>query len=130
MQYVLTRTGKPPVRFDGELIAESEGRLVGSRDQTRYHDLRVYRTAAGRWVGQVEYHTRWEGEQGRTTVYVCDTPSSLAESLTDHPLPEAVGYPEGEAYAEKQRRLLADLRARLDAQISEVLDDDVFAEQV
>ena len=131
-QFSLTRTGLPPLRFLGERVASSEGGRVGTRDQTRWHDVSIFQAATG-WVGEVVFRTRWDGESDRHTVYVCATPSEVAAALAAHEVPASgIGFPVGSVYADKQQAMLADLRARLAAQVSEVLADagDEFAEDL
>jgi hypothetical protein len=58
----IERTGKPALRFDGQVVAQSNGHWAGGREQNRWHDLRLYRTDGGQWVLHIEYSTYWEGE--------------------------------------------------------------------
>src|SRR5574343_1955791 len=131
-QFSLTRSGLPPLRFTGERLASSEGGRVGTRDQSRWHDIALYQATTG-WVAEVVFRTRWEGEQDRHTVYVCASPAEVVAALAAHKVPASgIGFPVGTVYAERQQAMLADLRARLAAQVSEVLADagDEFAEDL
>lgn len=127
----LPRSGHAPLRFTGELIAETDGRAVAGRDHNRWHTLAVYRTSAGRYVVAIGYRTRWEGELDRDLALVCGSPADVAETLLAFdPCDGVQGYPAGEAYAAKQARLILDLRQRFEALVSEVLDSDEFAEEI
>lgn len=125
----LKRTGKAPLRFTGELIKESDG---GSRDANRWHELAVYRTAKGKYVVRIAYRTRWQGELDRDTAEIVAKPNEVAAALEEYdPCSPVGGYPAGEAYADRQARLMNDIRRRYDAQVSELLaSSPEFAEVV
>lgn len=127
----LTRSGDAPLTFSGELLAESDGQWHTGREQNRYHSLGIYKTDAGRYVVGVSYSTSWQGEVGRYVAHVAATPAELANWLRNFdPTAHVGGFPPGDAYAEKQRRLLADIRVRWESQVSEVLADPAFHEEV
>jgi hypothetical protein len=130
--YTLRRSGQPALRFQGELLAESDGAWHAGREQNRYHELAVYRTAGGKYVVAVGYRTRWQGETDHDSAEIVDAPTNVAGVLRDYdPTGHVGGFPAGPAYAEKQARLLADLRRRYDDQVSDVLGaSDEFMEGV
>lgn len=124
----LARTGRAPLAFTGELLAESDGERQAGREQNRWHDLAVYRTESGRYVARVGYRTKWEGELDRADAATLETPAEVAAWFTAHDPAAAVkGFPSGAAYAERQAKLLADVRGRYQAQVSEILSGPVFA---
>lgn len=130
-EVVLPRTGLAPLKFRGELVAWSDGSRQGGREQNRWHELAVYRTAGGKFVVSVEYHTRWQGEQGHEVAAVVDGPADVVRKLAEYdPAEDVQGYPPGPAYADKQARLVADVTRRYKAQVSEVLAGEEFAEEV
>jgi hypothetical protein len=135
-EITLPRTGKAPLVFTGELVpgADVRGHSVNGRDANRWFDLAVYRTKSGRYVLSIDYKTCWQGELGHEFAEVLDDPAALKDELREYELgiPEIVqGYPPGDAYADKQARLLADVRRRFQAQVSELLGaDPAFAERV
>jgi hypothetical protein len=117
--FTLTRTGKPPLAFAGELAAEASSKDRHGPLQNRWHEVRVYRTAGGKWVGEVVFHTTWQGEHGRHTAEVADTPAALAEVLTRYdPTAEWEGYPDRPEFAEKQARTRAAVRAGYERAVS------------
>jgi crotonobetainyl-CoA:carnitine CoA-transferase CaiB-like acyl-CoA transferase len=129
--YLLSRSGRPPLKFTGEEIAGSEGRIQNGHDHNRWHDLTVYRTAAGAYVVAIQYHTQWQGECEHAEAVVCGDTDEVAAQLQSYdPAQYCQGYPAGEPYKERQARLLSDLRARYEAQISEVLSGEEFAEKL
>jgi hypothetical protein len=123
--FTIARTGRPPLAFTGEVVAEADGRWTNGRENNRWHELRLYRTGGGRWVAEVAYRTRWQGELDHDVAEVAATPAELAGWLRTEvdPLEAVRGYPAGDAYAEKQRRLENDLRLRFDR-----LATDLFAQ--
>jgi len=130
--HTISRTGSAPVRFDGELLAESDGWRRG-RDASRWHEIRIYGTSGGRFVAEIRGGTMWEGEEAVSTLEIADTAGALVAILRDYdPTAHVLGFPPGPAYAEKQQRVLDDLRVRYEAQIGEMLAEhaDIFAEVI
>ena len=128
----LDRTGKAPLRFRGELLTELDDSRVGRKDQNRWYELAVYRTAAGSYVVRISYRTRWDGELDHDAAELIAEPRGVATTLQEYdPCSPVIGYPAGEAYAERQRRLEADIRRRYNSQVSELLASaPEFAEEV
>lgn len=128
----LKRTGKAPLRFKGELLEESEGERVGGRENNRWHELAVYRTPGGKYVVRIGYRTRWQGELGRDNAEIVAKPEEVAAVLRDYdPCAPVTGFPPGDAYAQKQARLMSDIRTRYEHQVSELLaSSPEFAERV
>lgn len=117
--FTVTRTGRAPLVFVGELIAEVEG-----DGDKRWHDLRLYRTQGGAYVAHVEYRTRWEGEIETSAAEACDSPEDVERFFLDYdPTAHVLGYPPtGPQMQVKQDRLLRELRLRYDDQVSRILD--------
>jgi hypothetical protein len=129
--YTLERPGDRPLTFTGEMLAESEGRVRRGKENTRWHDVRVYRTAGGTFVVEIAYTTEWKGEEGHRLVRTAGTAEAVHEILSTYePLAHVVGYPPGETYAEKQRRLELAIVSQYRAQVGELLAEhpDLFAE--
>jgi hypothetical protein len=129
----LPRTGDSPLRFDGEIIAEAGGKQFAGREQNRYHCLALYRVAGHdrQYVLSIAYHTDWQGESHRDTVHVCDSPEDVRRVLREYePVREGVGFPPGDQYADRQRRLESQIREQYDACVSEILGGDEFAQTI
>lgn len=125
----LPRSGRAPLRFAGEEIAVSDGERQAACNQNRWHELAVYRTDAGGYVVRVAYRTRWQGELDRDAAFVCAAAGDVVAALRAYdPTGPVRGFPPGSTYAERQERLLADLRARYEEQVSEVLASEEFTE--
>jgi hypothetical protein len=107
----IERTGKRPLLFDGEIVAESDGKAIDP-DGVRWHEIRVYRTAGGATVLEIAYRTKWRGEDGHTFAEKVEA-SDVARVLAEHNPTEYVrGFPPLEQYADRQRNLLGFLRGR------------------
>lgn len=116
---MLYPTGQRPIKTTGELIA-----TAGSNDgrATRWHWIDLYRTAGGNFVLVIDYHTRWQGEQDKETVFIEPTPQAVASRLEEYrPEKDAKGFPVGQQYAAKQARLDADLRERFGVLVTQIL---------
>jgi len=130
----LTRTGQSPLVFDGELVAAASSHHGGGQQHNRWHEAAIYRTSAGTYVVAVEYCTQWQGEQGRHWAVPATDGRAVETILLEigaesQSLP--IGYPIGEAYADRQARMLADLTARYDHLVSELLASwPDFAERI
>lgn len=127
-QHTLARTGQAPLKFTGELLKESDD----ERHNNRWHELAVYRTTGGRYVVRIAYRTLWQGELARYAAEVVGGPDGVSRVLRNYdPCGPVTGYPLGAAYAERQARLMADIRNRYNAQVSELLASaPEFAEEI
>lgn len=124
--YTLTRTGYPPLRFQGELIAESD---TEQTQALRWYKAEIYRAENGSLVVTVGFRTNWEGEAEHDWVAVCETPAIAAETLRTYDvLPPGRGYPPSEQYRDRQEKLRSHLQRDYDAMISDLLDTDLFVE--
>lgn len=122
----LKRTGDAPVCFLGEVIAAKYS-AIADRKQT----ITIYRVVQNRFAVSVDYSTKWPSEHDRHTVVVCKTSDEARKFLRDHdPVPPNIGYPPGEKYAERQSRLIADLRGAYARLVSEVLESAGAVENV
>lgn len=120
-EHRILRDGRAPLIFDGEAVASGDS--LGPGDQgNRWHVLQIFRTAGGQWVISVIYRTQWQGELGRRTAEVLDSPESVRQVLERYdPRADVGGYPPIESYAERQARLLDDVERRFRAMVGDVL---------
>jgi hypothetical protein len=122
--YTLPRSGRAPLRFQGELLAESEGYRYTGREQTRWHNIAIYRTAGGKYVVSIQYRTRYQGETDHDAAEVIAQPSGVEATLREYdPIAIVRGFPANDHYADRQARLQTDIRQRYEAQVSDVLAD-------
>lgn len=132
--HTIPRTGNAPLKFDGELVAMSvpaaELEKKG-KDAKRWHELSLFRTSTGKYVLVISYRVEWKGEFDHYYAEVIpDIQSTIRAIQVYDPVAHVIGYPPGQQYAEKQARLLTELRQRFATQVSELLGRDEFAEVV
>lgn len=131
MTTLLKRSGQRPLEInlaDADDVGTFDGRHFGGREQNRWYEVQLYRLAEG-WAAHVGYRTQWQGEVDVDWAEV-GTAAEIAgwlESL--QPMPPGVGFPPGDAYRERQERLLAGLQQQWGAAVSELLDSPEFAER-
>jgi hypothetical protein len=126
--YTLTRTGMPPLRFQGEIIAEADTQQLQA---LRWYKATVYQEKEGRFVVEVGFRSSWEGEAEHDWVTVCHKPSEVAFALKNYDvLPPGRGYPPSEAYQDRQAKLRSHLQRDYDGMVSDLLDDDIFVESL
>lgn len=124
--HTLTRTGYPPLRFQGEMIAEAD---TEQRQALRWYKAEIYRSEAGKLVVFVGFRSNWEGEAEHDWVTVCDTPAQVAEALRTYDvLPPGRGYPPSDQYKDRQEKLRSHLQRDYDTMVSDLLDSDLFIE--
>lgn len=130
-KFTIQRTGAVPLAFEGEQLTAHSGWMVAGKDQTRWHEVAVYRTTSGRYVVAIAFCTRWEGEEDWYTAAVCDTLDAVAEALEYHdPLAHLVGFPSHPTFADKQRALEDTLADRWASILSRTLADLGIVETV
>ena len=120
--FTIPRSGLPPLRFQGELLAESDGSCYAGQDRLRYHDIAVYRTDGGQYVVHIAYCTRFQGEVGDDQAEIVTEPQGVSDVLADYrPEVRVQGYPPGDHFTAKQARLVQDICARYVSQVSDIL---------
>ncbi len=113
-QFTLNRTGKPPLSFEGELIAEGKSpshrrHLANSEAKAHWFEITVYRTTGGLLVGHIAY--RWAGELFReidqdVTHVESDIPKLMAEMGKFDATACVGGFPHGSEFKSKQEKLM------------------------
>lgn len=132
--HTIPRTGNAPLKFEGELIAKSvptpdSGKK--GKEPKRWHELTLFCTLTGKYVLAISYRVEWKGEHDHHYAEVLpDIPSAVRAIQGYDPVAHVIGYPPSEQYAEKQARLLNELRQTFAVQVSELLNRDEFAEVV
>lgn len=123
----LDRTGEAPLAFRGSLVAEAAtGKWWQGVEQNRWHEVAVYRTAAGRYVLAVRYRTLWQGEADRARATVHRDVAGVEDELYGYPAAEdAAGLGHlarmSASGADKAQRIGASLEGRFAEAVSRVL---------
>ena len=130
-EYVVSRTGQAPLKFRGRFLADSDGERIRERKMTRWHDIRIFAGRNEKYIVQIGYRSRYQGEADHNVVEVRADLAGIAAVLVEYdPRAVVAGYPPNDAYAERQARLLADIESRYRGQVSEVLAEVGYAEEV
>lgn len=82
-EYTITRDGQRDLKFTGEKLAEVNNKWVAGRENNRWHELTLYRTAGGKYVLQEVYRTMWQGELDSNSATICDTAEEVLAALTN-----------------------------------------------
>lgn len=123
--YTLPRTGAPPLRFEGELVAEADTEAMES---LRHYITQIYRVGT-KWVTYVGYRTKWAGESDHDWARICRDVQEITQLLEEYNvLPEGRGYPPMAEYQDRQKKLRGFLQRDFDVCISELLDNEAFVE--
>lgn len=131
----VTRTGAPPLVFEGEEVASSDSRQVDGSGyrKNRWHEVQVWRTAGGNFVASIRYRTCWQGEEDLSWAKSAGSASEISVWLRAFDATEGVlGYPDHPAYASKRARLDEELRQGFEVALTRLFATlgDAFAERV
>lgn len=77
----LERDNLPDLRFTGEEAGHVTSRKIDGPGSSRWTELTLYRTKAGKWVCHEVGKTQWQGEHDRYTVYVADDEKGLIDAV-------------------------------------------------
>jgi hypothetical protein len=129
--YSLIRSGQPPLAFRGELLSEVMPPEAAIPKLKRWHVVRLYRTAAGQYVLEIEFHTVYDPSQ--VDVEVADDVEDLrliCERYCDD-IPEIVAYPVTDRFRERQKELIVrKLQDHFEAAVAQILNRPEFAERI
>lgn len=128
----IPRSGAAPLAFNGDAVASDTTRAHDGPTQNRWHDATIYRTAAGKYVVAVSYHTCWQGELEHDYADVADSPDQVPRLLAGYdPLGPVTGYPAHPAYDAKRARMAKDLTLAYQAMVGRLLaSDPAFSQHV
>jgi len=126
-QVTLTRDGKRDLRFVGDMLAEAGGKWRNGREQTRWTELTLYRTAAGKLVLHRQYRTLWQGEENGSSAEVYADAKSLVEALRKDmaDLDDELGGGRGCEFGSLDKELLEDAARRGNEQIAAMLVQEI-----
>lgn len=128
--YTIPRSGDAPLSFVGDVITDIDGEYVNGQEQTRWHAIAIYRTEENTFVAHVGYHSKFRGEASRDTAAAVATAPEVVSFLRSYdPVADVQGYPPGPAHAEKQQRLVDDIRRRYQGQMSAAVGGPIFYEK-
>ena len=123
MKYNLTRTGRAPLGFDGEKIAEVSTYGLRGDEQNRWYEIAIYK-ADDLYAAHVGYRTKWKGELDTYWLEVSVMKGVTAWLSHDiPPIPIGAGFPPRKEFEERQAALRNDLISQYRYAVSKVLED-------
>jgi len=123
MRMTVEGTDQRPLAFDGESIAVASSRLFAGKERNRWHEIEVWKTTTNTFVVSVNYKTQWEGESDFDDVLAFETSKQVATFLEQYIFPNiaSIGFAPTAADAEKQARMMADLKAGFKEAVGEII---------
>jgi hypothetical protein len=119
---ILDRDGEAPLKINADLIASTSGRMIRGKEQNRYHEIELYKTADGRYAVLIRYITQWNGELDQSHAFILTTPGDVTEKLSSwKPGAQVAGFPAGAQFEERQQKLLAIVQNGWNYQVRELL---------
>lgn len=82
--YKLERTGDAPVKFTGELIAEGSSEQDSGPHSHTWHEIEIYETQAGKWIGHICYIAGSAVRHDEYMVIVADSQEELRQQLLQY----------------------------------------------
>jgi hypothetical protein len=76
-KYNIKRDGLPPIIFTGEIIGEGNGNWNYGRKTA----VTIYKTKGGKYIGQIEGFTQWQGEYDSNSAKSFNSPKELIKWL-------------------------------------------------
>lgn len=121
-KFLLTRSGDRALSFQGRKLAQAGEQGTQGEAKDRWHTIAIYHTDTNRFVGHVEYHATWDGEEAWASAFVADTADDLVQQLQEHdPLACVFGYPDTAQFKSRNDQMHRVLRTRYDNALASVL---------
>ncbi len=121
-KYLLNRSGDRALAFAGRRLAVAGEQGTQGEARDRWHTITLFHTDTDRFVGYIEYHATWEGEEQWATAYVAESAGELVQLLQDHdPLECVFGYPDTAQFKSRNEQMHRVLRTRFDNALAAVL---------
>lgn len=119
MHVIAMRTGDVPLQFEGDLIAEASSHWMDGRENSRWHELHLFRTTAGTYVLEIAFRSLWQGEPSLNSAFICQDAAAVREAITSYePVPAGVGYKDMEVHFFQQSRLAGRLACQFQTAVS------------
>ena len=122
----LRRDGQIPLVFDGEQLRTASSRAMYGKEHNRYHTINLYQTEGSRrYILEIIFHSDWQGEAEHHDVLVLgpDDQFGMVKALrTYNPIPDGIGFPRNDNYAQRQADMEQSLRNRFRNLVTTVVD--------
>ena len=86
----VTRDDQPDLVFSGELIASSSSHHHEGPQNTRWSELRLWRTEGGSFIAGKCHRTRWIGEKDSFSAQICDDEATVVEAFGHSDLAKSI----------------------------------------
>lgn len=126
---IFDRSGNIPLEFIGEIVF-AQSTNTGKKNCTRYHELRLARTESLHWVAAISFIGLGDGDYDYDWAKVGTAEEIAAWISGFDPNCVLIGFPPGEKFAEKQRRLEMDIALRFREKASLMLAELKITEKV
>lgn len=90
--YKLERTGNPPLKFTGELIAEGSSEQDSGPHSHTWHEIEIYETQGGQWIGHICFIAGSAVRHDEYSVVVADSQEELRPQLLNHKETDSDSY--------------------------------------
>lgn len=77
----ITRTGFPPLRFNGTDLAYADTRVEGGETQNRWVEVTLFKTSGGKYVARVARKSQWRDEDTTIEATVYADAAALIQGL-------------------------------------------------
>lgn len=126
---IFDRSGNIPLEFIGEIVF-AQSTNTGKKNCTRYHELRLARTNDSNWVAAIAFRGLGDGDYDYDWAKA-GTAEEIAAWVSEFdPNCVLIGFPAGEKFAEKQRRLKLDIELRFKEKASLLLAELKITEKI
>lgn len=84
-KHTVERDGERDLRFEGKLLAGASDREHSGPRNTRWTEIKIYKTAGGQYVVAIVGRTLWQDEFDTHDAIVCKTAGDVLAALSgDH----------------------------------------------
>jgi hypothetical protein len=129
--YTFPRTGAPALACEGELLARATSKREKGNLSRYWHELTLVRAASGKIVLAVSYRSDWPQETPQDDAFVLDNLEAVPPALAEYePLDGVGGYPEGEQFEARQRKLEGEIWTGYYAAVARLLAEAGIVERV
>ena len=81
-RFKVSRDGDKDLSFTGVLISSSSDFEYQGPQNSRWSEIRIYRTDSGKYVVAQVYRTQWQGEEDSHRADVCESAAAVLELLS------------------------------------------------
>lgn len=130
-EWIFPRTGQPALQCTGTLLARATSKREKGNLSRYWHELTLVRAASNKLVLAVSYRSDWPQETPQDDAFVLDDLIAVPPALAAYePLDGVAGYPEGEQFEARQRKLEGEIWTGYYAAVARLLAEAGIVERV